>query len=639
MTSVPNPLASKYTSPSHYRPDIDGLRAIAVLAVIFFHFGVPWISGGFVGVDIFFVISGYLIGGQISHEIHAGRFSILSFWERRIRRIYPAFVFVICATFVFALLYMLPAEFKTFSASMVATAASASNVWFNWHSGYFADLATKQPLLHTWSLAVEEQYYVFLPVFLSVLLRFWPLQEARALAFVAAVSFLWAAIGAFLAPEPTFYLLPSRIWELLLGTILAVSRFGGLSIGARSRLLGLVGIALMLGSIFLLSKNIPFPGIAAAPPCLGAALAIYAGSDRQSFTYKALSLRPLVFVGLLSYSLYLWHWPVLILSERYIPLTALIPERFLLGPLLTVTFLLAWCSWRFIEIPFRVPGRFSRRFLFSSFLGCSLALVIAGVLTIGAQGYPSRYSPGILSLSSFLDYQSSGFTREGRCFLTSRTRYEDFDFTGCLHNDRARPNYLVVGDSHAAHYWYGFAKEFPNINFMEAAASGCRPTIDQPISADASCAKLFRYIYGSYLSHGKIDGLIVAGRWEESDVARVKSLLVWTKRRGINVLLIGPIVEYRIPLPRLLAWSIEMQDSKLPSREIRADVLDTDVKLRRVAANAGVSYFSLYKHFCPVHCMTYASNDVPLQYDESHVTREGAILVGRWIQSSGALKR
>ncbi len=287
---------------SRYRPDIDGLRALAILPVLLFHYRVPGFWGGFVGVDVFFVISGYLIAGLITGEMRDGRFSILEFYERRVRRIFPALFLVLLASTVAAAFLLFPSDFSRYAKSLFATAFFASNIEFWRELGYFDISAEMKPLLHLWSIAVEEQFYVLFP---AILLLVSGRSKARALVtvsliLVASLAFSIYAVKA--GPAFAFYMLPSRAWELMLGAVVAIGAFPSVSRPYREALAG-VGVAMIAASVFLYTKATPFPGAAALLPCVGTALVIYAGQAATSVN-AALSTRPLVFVGLISYSLF-----------------------------------------------------------------------------------------------------------------------------------------------------------------------------------------------------------------------------------------------------------------------------------------------------------------------------------------------
>lgn len=350
-----------------YRREIDGLRAIAVLPVIFFHAGFELFSGGFVGVDIFFVISGYLITTIILAEKEKDTFSLITFYERRARRILPALFFVMLCCFPFAWIWLPSQDLKEFSQSLIAVVCFVSNIFF-WHaSDYFATVSELKPLLHTWSLAVEEQYYIFFPLFLMLV---WKLRKRWIFGSFAVIAFASLALaqwGAYHDPTATFFLLPTRAWELAIGALIAFyflykkqhidwivsNRFV-------NEALGLLGIILICYSIIVFDKLTPFPSIYALVPTIGTGLVIVFSTHR-SMVGRILGTRVMVGIGLISYSAYLWHQPLFVFA-RHRSLAEL--GNTVLLALSLITILLAFLSWRYVEVPFRNKVAINRMKIF-----------------------------------------------------------------------------------------------------------------------------------------------------------------------------------------------------------------------------------------------------------------------------------
>jgi peptidoglycan/LPS O-acetylase OafA/YrhL len=376
----------------NYRPDIDGLRALAVLPVLLFHakLGCP---GGFVGVDIFFVISGFLISTLILKELGDGTFNLITFWERRIRRILPALAVVVFATIVAGWFLFLPQDFKTVGECAVAQAILLSNVFF-WqqdHSGYFATGNETKPLLHTWSLAVEEQFYLLFPLFLIFLALHRKLTLSKTIAALAIGSFALSVFGSHSHLSATFYWLPTRAWELMLGALLATTG-GKLSASKKLRdASAWLGVGLVFFSIFFYDENTRFPGLAAIPPCLGAALIIFSSETTPSLVGEILTFKPVVFIGLISYSLYLWHWPLLAFT-KYLANESQWQHADFRVALLLVSFLLAILSWRYIEIPIRKRRILYKRPQIFGFACVSMiTLLLLGLMIFLGHGVPSRF--------------------------------------------------------------------------------------------------------------------------------------------------------------------------------------------------------------------------------------------------------
>jgi len=389
---------------SAYSPEIDGLRAIAVIAVVFFHLSLGF-SGGYVGVDVFFVISGYLITSHILRDLTAERFSLAQFWVRRIRRIVPALAVMIGVSAIAAAIIFPPPDLKEFGRTMIAQTALVANVYF-WRDdintgGYFGTTSEERPLLHTWSLAVEEQFYIALPLVLMLLFRFRAFRNLRTLSVaigLALLSSLGLAVYALkVYPGATFYLLPPRAWELLFGSLVACLPTGWAPRGRLVReILSWAGLAALAIPMAVYGKGTPFPGLAALPVCFGAAVLIWSNSaprdpmaDRTTAA-RLLSWKPLVFVGLISYSFYLWHWPIFIFSKFCLfdrPFGN--DVRWLLAALSAIA---AWLSWRFVEQPARRGPAWSPRRAFG-FAGVLAALsLLAGGAAIFTHGFPSRFS-------------------------------------------------------------------------------------------------------------------------------------------------------------------------------------------------------------------------------------------------------
>lgn len=341
-------------SAARYRPEIDGLRALAVIAVLLYHFGLSF-PGGFVGVDIFFVISGFLITGILLRQLRENRFSLGGFWARRIRRIAPAAVAMALGTMLMGWLILDGGDFRELARSLMAHAIFASNCYFNRDQGYFTESAEKQPLLHTWSLSVEEQFYLLFPLLLLFLWRRFRSKTPLILGFLALLSLAGSAWQVQVDQKSAFFLLPSRAWELLAGALLAFKPPGKPS--RFDEALSLLGLALMIGPIFLFEKATLFPGLSALPPVLGALLFIAVNDSKLTRSGRLLTIRPVVGLGLISYSLYLWHWP-LVAYVNVMVIEVTLPWK--LG-MLALSLILALLSWRFVEQPFRTGNALAKR--------------------------------------------------------------------------------------------------------------------------------------------------------------------------------------------------------------------------------------------------------------------------------------
>ncbi|MGB8365689.1 MAG: acyltransferase family protein [Rhizomicrobium sp.] len=428
---------------TRYRADIDGLRAIAVLPVVFYHYGVWPFSGGYVGVDVFFVISGYLITSLIHTEMEERRFSVIDFYDRRIRRIFPALFAMLAVTTLAALVALFPDALVRFSETLPATAGFASNFEFVHKAGYFDVAASQKPLLHTWSLAVEEQFYLFFPGLLYLLRG---ANRERLLAVLGAILVMSLAAniwGVRYNPVSTFFLLPFRFWELLMGSILAVGRFPAPASALARNAISAFGVVLIATSIFVFTAATPYPGENALLPCLGTALVIYAGSGARTAVNSALATPMLVAIGLMSYSLYLWHWPVYVIAKAY-AFGALAPRETVL--LIALSFVLAFVSWRFVELPFRGRhGALSRRALFAIAGGAIIATASIGELLRIGDGFPQRYNANVRTI---LAETNDGEHRSNECEKLSLKNAEAGHLCA-IGRANVQPSFLVWGDSHA----------------------------------------------------------------------------------------------------------------------------------------------------------------------------------------------
>lgn len=432
-----------------YRRDIDGLRAVAVLAVVLFHCDLA-LSGGFVGVDIFYVISGYLIVGLIEADLLAGRFSFADFYARRVRRLFPALFVVLVAVTVWAVWRMLWVDLQDYAKSLAAAVTYLSNILFYSQSGYFTEAATIKPLLHTWSLAVEEQFYLLVPALMVMLHRFLPRRWRIAL-WVALVSgsFLLCLIVIARDKAAAFYLLPTRAWEMGAGGLLALCGTGRI---ARSRLLGEVlgagGLAAILYSMVAFNGNIPFPDARAAIPVLGATMVIAAGAEPRTLVARLLSTAPAVFVGRISYPLYLWHWPliVMVVYGRFDPLS----RREAAG-IIALSVLLAVLTWWFIEGPIRGRRWIGRtRALFGAAALASIVTVAVAGILLAAKGFPGRHDPDLVDLVEehrLLDVNYWNHDQRQCHLITSRQIAAG---EACVRGAKGiAPAFALVGDSHA----------------------------------------------------------------------------------------------------------------------------------------------------------------------------------------------
>lgn len=474
-----------------YRPEIDGLRAIAVLPVIFFHAGIYGFGGGYVGVDVFFVISGFLITNLLIADIEAGELSLLDFYERRARRILPALFFVMICSVPIGWIVLTPDYQSELVSSISAAATFTANFFFLTHSGYFDTAAELQPMLHTWSLAVEEQFYIFFPLILIGLTAISVRQVSWTLGALALMSFCLAVYLVEHDPPMAFYLLPTRTWELLVGAIAAILMRRGLFETSKltADLGSMFGLFMIAIAVISFDHQTTIPGIPTLLPVFGTAL-VLSFATKGTLVARLLSLPPIVGVGLISYSAYLWHNPLLVFlrHQRFFE-----PEFVHRGAAIALSLILAWLTWRLVESPFRDRSRTSKRNLVLTLLPIWLALVALGnwfggssetlkLLWLHSQNNktqnmvelldhsdPSKQHWGALSDGTFDGDQTLSECRFNKRDLTESIAMQ---FLACA--EQHGPGTLVLGDSHAIDLFGSVASRFDAPFVVGLTKGSCR---------------------------------------------------------------------------------------------------------------------------------------------------------------------
>ncbi|MFD1160214.1 acyltransferase family protein [Roseovarius aestuarii] len=494
-----------------YRGEIDGLRALAVVPVILFHAGLPTFSGGFIGVDVFFVISGYLISTIIINELDAGNFSILRFYERRARRILPALFTVMLVSVPFAWFWLMPRDLEGFADSMVAVTFFVSNFLFWLESGYFETTAELKPLLHTWSLAVEEQYYIFFPL---LMMLFNPLGKRvvfYSLVVLFAISFAVSQWGIYNSPSATFFLLPARGWELLLGVFAAMylRKKPGRPRDLKADLLSGTGLLLITVPIFLYDETTPFPGAYALPPAVGTALIIlFARSG--TLANQILGTKPLVWIGLVSYSAYLWHQPVFAFYKHRFG-TPSFDQNVLW--LIALSILLAVISFRLVERPFRRTA--SLRKLCLSMATCFLLIAGATTAFLTAVHEDFRSIPSFKWALENATPEMVSFIEREDVKIECATTEDDIGLEYCPFGAAGKePTIVLWGDSLAGAMLYGvdqFARE-NGLSGMVYISDGCPPVLGLRNTALATCTEeTHATVLERILALGTIDTVLITG--------------------------------------------------------------------------------------------------------------------------------
>lgn len=494
-----------------YRRDIDGLRALAVVPVVFSHAGLPGFSGGFVGVDVFFVISGFLISGILMREIEAGNFSLIRFYERRARRILPALFVVLTVVLAVGYFVLTPWEYKDLSKSMIATIFFVSNFWFlESTSGYFGSAAEYEPLLHTWSLAVEEQFYIFFPLIL------WWLSSRKkttVIAFIALISAASLALSVWAThayPLHNFFWIPTRIWELGVGALLAMGAFKASRHKILVELVSAAGFLAICASIFFITDATPFPGLTALPVCLGTVAIIWGGMQHQTIVSSMLATPGAVGIGLISYSFYLWHWPPLVFA-RIITGASELPISLALF-LIILSAICAYLSWRFVERPFRKgsSGKQLTQPQIFRLSGISSLIITAACFIV----YSTDGLLGRLSSQSVLYYQDAINMSDSQ----RRCKDEFVCVVGDAEAAGSKPTYFLWGDSHASAMLVGYERWLESKGLVGAAAAepGCPPLFDlvrRTRNGITRCDVFNRNVLAYIEDNHDIQNVILVGRW------------------------------------------------------------------------------------------------------------------------------
>jgi peptidoglycan/LPS O-acetylase OafA/YrhL len=627
------------TGSLRYRADIDGLRALAVIPVCWYHAGLPGLRGGFVGVDVFFVISGYLMAALIGRDLAAARFSLSEFYERRARRILPALFAMLLMCSIAAAAAIPPKLFSDFGTTLAGAALFGSNLvfWSN-SANYFDAPSDWNPLLHTWSLGVEEQFYILFPVMLMLIWRAARRIRVGLVGATAAVSLAIGIWGTANAPTAAFYLLPMRAWELLIGALLALWFHDRQQRGATAspRLqgpAGILGLALICASFVLFDREMPFPGTAALLPCVGTALLLYSGAGGTTLTASLLGLAPLTLIGRISYSLYLWHWPFLVFLQKYSSLGhygAVTAAAALLG-----SAVVAYTSWRWVEQPFRGHrARWSRGQIFAGAAAGAGVLAGCGLLAVVSNGWAARF-PGIesVALEPQLASEAAAAAPRGydekRCFVEVIADWGD---DRCFLTRAGASNALLWGDSFAAAYAYGFySRDDLSINVLQYTSPRCPPIVGYRAASFPGCSAFNRNMVDIVRRHA-IKTVIMAANWDAylrrrkfsyEDLANTVSYL---HRLGLRVILVGqsPVFSFAYPDEYFFqAYGLDQA-----ARDYSAPVyVDPDVNRRIEQIAHADAFFDPLKSLCRGAMCVIKRGSSYLFRDFGHYTHFGSSII------------
>jgi peptidoglycan/LPS O-acetylase OafA/YrhL len=617
-----------------------------------YHAGVFIFPGGYVGVDIFFVISGYLITSIIYGEIQRGEFSLTDFYDRRIRRILPALAAVIIPTTIAAWFLLMPVDFKEYGESLTALSVFSSNIYLDLKSGYFDQTASLRPLLHTWSLSIEEQYYAFFPLLLLLLVKFAKKYVKIVCVVLWAISLGLSIKRMHFYPTSAFYIIWYRAWELFTGSLIALEIVPDVRRMWARHALSLAGAAMIVGAIALYTKSTPFPGATALPPVIGAGLIIYAGRHGPNMVSRALSLRPVVFVGLVSYSFYLWHWPLMVFV-RYATMRDLTLAEGLLLSLLA--FGLAVLSWRFVERPFRRRRGKALGPVFAAAAVCIAVGIGFGVAARVGKGWPQRLPPAVAQIASVgLDFDQKRTVCDGRspaqlakddvCFIGSKTAPADF---------------VLLGDSFAGAFSPGVdaMAQVAGRRGYDLTRGGCVPMLKTDIGGVA-CGAFLDSAIALINRHPEIKTVILVGRWttvsegkrfgvdQDSDMlvsdAETKAEGYAENRRVLErglertlaalsskqVFVTAFVPEQAVNVPQAMAINKYFHNDKDVS--VRRDVFDArQAFVRQLLSSLQARYHFTILDVSPFVCNAIecvaSRNGTPIYVDDNHFSRTAAI--------------
>ena len=616
-------------SPKHYRWDIQGLRAIAVLAVVLFHINPALLPGGYIGVDIFFVISGYLIMGFIWRDLKQEKFTLLNFYTKRVYRLFPALFVTVLLSSIAAYFILLPNESEIYLKSMVSTLFYFSNFYFYTEANYFNDAMAFYPLLHTWSLSVEEQFYMLFPLILMFIYR-------KKMKYVLSILLLLGLLSLILSQwyvnedaSFAFFSSPTRFFQFIVGGLIAIY-LQGHKVAKRGSDIGvIVGLGIIFYTLYFYSEKTLFPGVNALLPSLGAGLVMYFGIN-AGYTKLFLENKLINLIGNASYSIYLWHWPLLVFYKLKFSPSLSTKEQL---ALLLISIFLGILSWYFIENKFRKTNmrNVSLRPIVKV-MAISFLFVILNVIIF--KYYPSKTLRYQEKAAQYLEFNTDTF-RAGTCFLTSK--YNDvkfYDKDKCITYTEGKKNYLLLGDSHAAHYYSALATMMhTDETLTQVTASGCVPLLKT--RGARRCTGLNDWAYNTLIQEKHFNVILLSANWRIVDKKDFQDSLKRLAKYTDKLVVLGPSLEYKQSLPRLLLNLKKNEDSsqlyKTASAYDKLSLIDRLIK-NYVTAN-GIKYVSVLDTLCDKKgCRSITDDGTPINFDNGHLTHEGAVYILKQIE-------
>jgi len=604
----------------NFRYDINALRAFAILGVLFFHYKIELIAGGFAGVDVFFVISGYLMSRIIINSINRNDFSFKDYLGKRFKRIVPALVFLVLMLTVVCFFFYFPEDYKLNEKNAAASVLFVSNVlyWFSSSSSYFATSSDTNILLHTWSLSVEWQFYLIYPFVLIVLKKFINNSLHYIYAFIGGtfLIFILSIIFTKINPNASFYLLPTRSWEMLFGGIAFLGE-GWIKNVRWKRFIAIVGYLIILCCFVFLKGSMLWPGVYTLLPVGATFLVIIANYN----DFKIINHSSIQFIGKISYSLYLWHWPVYVIAQYY-GLEMTLASAALLS---IVSILLGYLSFKYIE---------NINFSSGKLILATMAIVFictASLSRFGSNNF--LYKDKTLEIANYEETYKKVIYKQYARDTCHINKFKDFDKNQCLCLEDGKTNILLIGDSHMGQLSLSFREKAinTNIHFLQASASATTPTLNDYQHGDANRRKLMDHVYRDFIpkNYKKIDGVIITGSWsakqheviEDSTILNnIKETITYLKKYHIKAIIIGDTERYKIPYTKVAARDYEHESTNnkfyLDSSAHKIDAY--------LSKNLGESYIRVInlKSFPKL-----SRDNIPYMWDTHHATKYGADLI------------
>lgn len=632
-----------------FRQDINGLRAIAVIAVVLFHFNASWMPGGFAGVDVFFVISGFLMTGIIFRGIEQENFSILKFYVARANRIIPALAVLCLVLLVFGWFYLTPLDYKALGKHAASSVAFLSNIIYWRESGYFDAASHEKWLLHTWSLSVEWQFYIIYPLVLVAMRKFMSIKTMKFLLLVGTVlGFVFCVIATYKWPNPSYYLLPTRAWEMMLG---GIAYLYPLTLSEnRKKLFGWTGLGLIIGSYFLISSENPWPGYLAILPVIGTFLVIQAHRNNSIITNNLVFQK----LGAWSYSIYLWHWPLVVIIYTFS-----LPDYYIyLG--ISLSIFLGFLSYQYIEkIKFSSYQEWKNTYRIKPFY-ISLFLIVLGVLIYSFNGFNINMRQGASSeKAKFLNYYEVQHRNLDEAYwlkcntYTSLNDHNTYDTDPiCITKQNNAGGVFLWGDSHAEALSLGLRTllKTNNIPFYQKTSAGCRASLTNTNYQKGIFKKACDYsnklaIKSIAEIKPKIVVVAQANNHDQTNWNDINKKLI---ELGVsNVILIGPVSQWKPSLPKVIIkpknWNSHENFISDPGLDL--DLIELDKKMKDIKYSDGMKYISLIDHLCEkdnlnnqYKCRVHATKGEDLlQVDYGHLSESGSLFVVNTILANQVL--